>query len=87
MPIFNGTHKCPRGLKYHGIRRRGSGRYIKYGMDRLHDVVREWAARSADEIVQSVRERLTAFRGDVKSVDVVTFVVVKVLPVESGTTK
>jgi sigma-B regulation protein RsbU (phosphoserine phosphatase) len=54
----------------------------QFGKHRLRDVIRECAARSADEIVRSVRERLTAFRGDVKSVDDVTFVVVKVLPAE-----
>src|SRR5262245_19736139 len=51
----------------------------QYGKDRLREVIRECAARSADEIAQALRERLTAFRGDVKSVDDVTFVVVKVL--------
>ena len=47
-------------------------------------MIRECAARPAAEIARSVRERLTAFRGDVKSVDDVTFVVVKVLAEESG---
>jgi serine phosphatase RsbU (regulator of sigma subunit) len=51
----------------------------QYGKDRLRQVIRESAARPADEIARSVREHLTAFRGDVKSVDDVTFVVVKVL--------
>ena len=41
----------------------------QYGKERLREVIRPCAARSADEIVRSVRERLTAFRGDVKSVD------------------
>jgi phosphoserine phosphatase RsbU/P len=54
----------------------------QYGKDRLREVIRECAARSADEIAHTVRERLTAFRGDVKSVDDVTFVVVKVLAKE-----
>jgi serine phosphatase RsbU (regulator of sigma subunit) len=51
----------------------------QYGKCRLREVIRECAGRSAEEIVSSVRERLTAFRGEVKSVDDVTFVVVKVL--------
>ena len=55
----------------------------EYGKDRLREVIRECAARSADEIAHAVRERLTTFRGDVKSVDDVTFVVVKVLAKES----
>jgi sigma-B regulation protein RsbU (phosphoserine phosphatase) len=51
----------------------------QYGKDQLREVIRECASRSAEEIACTVRERLTAFRGDVKSVDDVTFVVVKVL--------
>jgi sigma-B regulation protein RsbU (phosphoserine phosphatase) len=51
----------------------------QYGKDRLREVIRECASRSSDEIAHAVRERLTAFRSDVKSVDDVTFVVVKVL--------
>jgi sigma-B regulation protein RsbU (phosphoserine phosphatase) len=50
----------------------------QFGKDRLRDVLRETAGQTAAEIAQTVRERLTAFRGDVKSVDDVTFVVVKV---------
>ena len=56
----------------------------QYGKGRLREVIRECAARPAAEIARSVRERLTAFRGDVKSVDDVTFVVVKVLAEEPG---
>jgi sigma-B regulation protein RsbU (phosphoserine phosphatase) len=56
----------------------------QFGKDRLRDVLRESAARSADDIARAVRDRLTAFRGDTKSVDDVTFVVVKVLPAEPG---
>jgi sigma-B regulation protein RsbU (phosphoserine phosphatase) len=59
----------------------------QYGKDRLRGVIRECAGRSADEIVRLVRERLTVFRGDVKSVDDVTFVVVKVLAAEPSLTK
>jgi phosphoserine phosphatase RsbU/P len=50
----------------------------QFGKDRLREVIREAAARTADEIAAVVRERLTAFRGDTKSVDDVTFVIVKV---------
>jgi sigma-B regulation protein RsbU (phosphoserine phosphatase) len=53
----------------------------QYGKDRLRDVIRDCAAHSADAIASSVRTCLTTFRGDVKSVDDVTFVVVKVLTV------
>jgi phosphoserine phosphatase RsbU/P len=53
----------------------------QYGKNRLRDVIRDRAARTADEIASSIRDRLTAFRGDVKSVDDVTFVVIKVLTV------
>jgi serine phosphatase RsbU (regulator of sigma subunit) len=52
----------------------------QFGKDRLRDVIREAATRPAEEIAAAVRERLTAFRGDTKSVDDVTFVIVKVLP-------
>jgi phosphoserine phosphatase RsbU/P len=51
----------------------------QFGKDRLREVLRECAARTAEEIARAVRERLTAFRGEAKSVDDVTFVVVKVL--------
>jgi sigma-B regulation protein RsbU (phosphoserine phosphatase) len=59
----------------------------QYGKDRLRQVIRECAARPADEIARSVRERLTAFRGDARSVDDVTFVVVKVLAGGPGMAK
>jgi sigma-B regulation protein RsbU (phosphoserine phosphatase) len=59
----------------------------QYGKDRLREVIRECAGRSAEEIVRVVRERLTAFRGEIKSVDDVTFVVVKVLAAEPVLTK
>src|SRR5262249_7034337 len=56
----------------------------QFGKDRLRQVIRECAACTAEEIARTVRERLTAFRGEVKSVDDVTFVVVKVLAAEPG---
>jgi len=51
----------------------------QFGKDRLREALRDLAVRPADEIAHAIRERLTSFRGDVKSVDDVTFVVVKVL--------
>ncbi len=51
----------------------------QFGKDRLREVIRAAAARSADEIAAAVRQRLTTFRGDTQSVDDVTFVIVKVL--------
>jgi sigma-B regulation protein RsbU (phosphoserine phosphatase) len=51
----------------------------QFGKDRLRDVIRDSAAGTADDITRAVRERLTAFRGETKSVDDVTFVVVKIL--------
>ena len=56
----------------------------QFGKDRLRDVIRESAAGTANDITSAVRERLTAFRGEMKSVDDVTFVVVKVLPRETA---
>jgi serine phosphatase RsbU (regulator of sigma subunit) len=53
----------------------------QFGKDRVRDVIREFAGRTADEISLAVRDRLAAFRGEAKSVDDVTFVVVKVLEV------
>jgi serine phosphatase RsbU (regulator of sigma subunit) len=50
----------------------------QFGKTRLREVIRESAMRTADEIAAAVRERLTAFRGDTKSVDDVTFVIVKI---------
>jgi sigma-B regulation protein RsbU (phosphoserine phosphatase) len=50
----------------------------EFGKERLREIIREAADRPAQEIAAAVRERLTAFRGDAKSVDDVTFVIVKV---------
>ncbi len=55
-----------------------------FGKDRLREVIRESAGRSATEIATAIRERLTHFRGDVKQVDDVTFVVIKVVSATSG---
>jgi sigma-B regulation protein RsbU (phosphoserine phosphatase) len=65
-----------------GVWEMPDGQGEQFGKDRLRQVIRACAARSAEAIARSVRERLTAFRGDVKSVDDVTFVVVKVLAAE-----
>src|SRR5262249_2342938 len=51
----------------------------QFGKDRLRSVIRESAAGTADQIAAAVRERLTAFRADAKSVDDITFVIIKVL--------
>jgi phosphoserine phosphatase RsbU/P len=48
-----------------------------FGKDRLRDVIREFAGKSAADITEAIRERLAQFRGDAKQVDDVTFVVVK----------
>jgi len=50
----------------------------QFGKERLREVIRESAAGTANDITRAVRERLTAFRGETKSVDDVTFVVVKI---------
>lgn len=50
----------------------------QFGKDRLREVLRETANQPAAAMAAAVRERLTAFRGDVKSVDDVTFVVIKI---------
>ncbi len=51
-----------------------------FGKQRLLDVMREFADRSAAEISAAIRERLTSFRGDAKQLDDVTYVVVKLAP-------
>jgi sigma-B regulation protein RsbU (phosphoserine phosphatase) len=48
-----------------------------YGKDRLRAVVRDSADRTAADIVQAILDSLTAFRGDCRPADDVTFVVVK----------
>ena len=50
----------------------------QFGKDRLRDVIRESASKSAEEISKSLRDRLSAFRGETRAVDDVTFVIVKV---------
>jgi sigma-B regulation protein RsbU (phosphoserine phosphatase) len=51
-----------------------------FGKDRLRDVIRAAASRSAADIAGAIREGLAAFRGDAKQVDDVTFVVIKMSP-------
>ncbi len=51
-----------------------------FGKQRLLDVMREFADRTAAEISAAIRERLTSFRGDAKQLDDVTYVVVKLAP-------
>jgi sigma-B regulation protein RsbU (phosphoserine phosphatase) len=70
-----------------GVWEMPNGRGEPFGKDRLRDAIRECAQRSANEIADSLRERLTTFRGDAKSVDDVTFVVVKVLQAEPNAIK
>ena len=50
-----------------------------FGKDRLREAIRAAAGGTAAQIVQTVQERLTAFRGDGRPTDDVTFVVVKVV--------
>jgi phosphoserine phosphatase RsbU/P len=51
-----------------------------FGKDRLRDVIREHAGRSAADISAAIHDRLTSFRGDAKQVDDVTYVVIKMAP-------
>jgi serine phosphatase RsbU (regulator of sigma subunit) len=50
----------------------------QFGKERLREVIREFAGKSAAEISTAIRERLAAFRGTAKQEDDVTFVVIKV---------
>jgi serine phosphatase RsbU (regulator of sigma subunit) len=51
-----------------------------FGKDRLRQALRETAAEPAERIAGVLRERIIAFRGAVKPVDDITFVIVKYLP-------
>jgi serine phosphatase RsbU (regulator of sigma subunit) len=51
-----------------------------FGKDRLREIVRAFADRSAADIAATIHERLTRFRGDAKQVDDVTYVVIKLAP-------
>jgi sigma-B regulation protein RsbU (phosphoserine phosphatase) len=50
----------------------------QFGKDRLRDAIRASASGTAQQIVQTILDRLNAFRGEVRATDDVTFVVVKV---------
>lgn len=51
-----------------------------FGKDRLRQVIRDTANDSAERTVATLRERLDAFRGNVKPGDDITFVIVKYSP-------
>jgi serine phosphatase RsbU (regulator of sigma subunit) len=51
-----------------------------FGKDRLREIIREFAGRSAQEISAAIQERLTHFRGEARQVDDVTYVVIKMAP-------
>ncbi|MBN1588314.1 MAG: serine/threonine-protein phosphatase [Pirellulales bacterium] len=50
----------------------------QFGKERLYEVVRRHADRSADEISGRIHAELTAFRGESSQDDDVTFVIVKI---------
>jgi sigma-B regulation protein RsbU (phosphoserine phosphatase) len=54
----------------------------QFGKQRLREAIRAAAAGTAREIVQAIIDRLTAFRGDCRPVDDVTFVIIKVAAAE-----
>jgi sigma-B regulation protein RsbU (phosphoserine phosphatase) len=51
----------------------------QFGKQRLRAAIKSAAAGTAEEIVQAILEMLTAFRGDCRPVDDVTFVVIKMV--------
>jgi sigma-B regulation protein RsbU (phosphoserine phosphatase) len=51
---------------------------VQLGIDRLADIVRENAHRSAEQIVQSIWRAVNAFTDDIQPVDDTTLVVCKV---------
>jgi sigma-B regulation protein RsbU (phosphoserine phosphatase) len=50
-----------------------------FGKERLYDIIRINALKTAEEIQDAVLEALSGFRGDVAQEDDVTIVVIKVL--------
>lgn len=52
----------------------------RFGKERLRDVIQAVADGSAEQIAKAIRAALTAFRGQEKSIDDVTFVILKVMP-------
>jgi sigma-B regulation protein RsbU (phosphoserine phosphatase) len=54
-----------------------------FGKPRLREVIRGAASGTAGEIAQAILDSLTPFRGDCRQADDVTFVVIKVVAVES----
>jgi sigma-B regulation protein RsbU (phosphoserine phosphatase) len=50
-----------------------------FGKERLHEVIRQSAGRSAAAISQAIVDHLAAFRGPARQMDDVTFIVIKVL--------
>ena len=58
-----------------------------FGKQRLREIIQAAAEGTAEQIAAAIRETLTKFHGREKSVDDVTFVILKVLPVESGRVK
>jgi serine phosphatase RsbU (regulator of sigma subunit) len=55
----------------------------QFGKERLRATIREFAEKPAAAIVQALLDRLTAFRGECRPVDDVTFVIVKVVGEEA----
>jgi serine phosphatase RsbU (regulator of sigma subunit) len=53
----------------------------QFGKPRLREAIREAANGTAEQIVQTILDRLAAFRGDCRAVDDVTFVVIRVLSI------
>jgi sigma-B regulation protein RsbU (phosphoserine phosphatase) len=51
-----------------------------FGKPRLREVIRQSAAGSADDTSRAIRDTLTAFRGESRQLDDITFVVVKAMP-------
>ena len=50
-----------------------------FGMQRVQDMIRRHAQRSAEEICRKIVDEMNRFRGKVRPEDDLTFVVVKIL--------
>jgi sigma-B regulation protein RsbU (phosphoserine phosphatase) len=60
-----------------GVWEMPNGAGEQFGKDRLREVIQSAADGSAEQIAQAIRAALTAYRGEEKSVDDVTFVILK----------
>ncbi|TWT32325.1 Phosphoserine phosphatase RsbU [Posidoniimonas corsicana] len=62
-----------------GLEETMNARHEQFGIERLQSLVRENAAKPAEQISQTIRQAIATYRGAVSQADDLTFVVAKVL--------